>query len=567
MRSGSPIGRRQDSTADQDNRPRAITIEPTGDFDGNDGDWSTFPLRIGNPAQTVKLLIATSGQETWTISTDSCNVTDSDCRNKRGYLFNPFSSDSWESNAMYELSDQSNLGYYGIGTYGFDEVGIGWTGSGGPKVNHSIIAATDSEDFYLGLIGISNRPTNFSTFNDPQPSLLTLLRDNEEIPSLSYGYNAGAKYREQGIQASLTLGGYDQSRFTPNDVIFKMNPVTYRDIVVGISSISIRDQSSEVSLYREKIYALLDGGTSHIWLPKDACDNFESAFGLMYDETFNLYFLTDQQHHKAAEQNANITFELFANFSVSGSLNITLPYSSFDLTLTSDYPGVDTSRRYFPLRRAANETQYTLGRTFLQEAYLIVDYERDNFSVHQAWWDSSSEPDIVTIESPNSGESDVNDSFYTLPNSDDKETLSTASMIGIIVGVLIFIILVFLLAGLWYFRRRRRQQKQHLESQSDDSSSSRTTKGVELEGRPYFEIMDEKVGYEMDAGMVAELDAGVARVEAPGRVPSEEIDGKEVGRAELEAMEKECGNKDEEMVAKGERGVAKEEKGELVSPL
>jgi hypothetical protein len=29
---------------------------------------------------------------------------------------------------------------------------------------------------------------------------------------------------------------------------------------------------------------------------------------------------------------------------------------------------VSNQTRYFPLQRAANDTQYTLGRTFLQEA-------------------------------------------------------------------------------------------------------------------------------------------------------------------------------------------------------
>jgi len=43
-----------------------------------------------------------------------------------------------------------------------------------------------------------------------------------------------------------------------------------------------------------------------------------------------------------------------------------LPYAAFDLV--ADYPLVIDSSRYFPLMRAANESQYTLGRTFLQEA-------------------------------------------------------------------------------------------------------------------------------------------------------------------------------------------------------
>jgi len=45
---------------------------------------------------------------------------------------------------------------------------------------------------------------------------------------------------------------------------------------------------------------------------------------------------------------------------------ITLPYAAFDLI--ANHPIYPNATRYFPLRRAANDTQHTLGRTFLQEA-------------------------------------------------------------------------------------------------------------------------------------------------------------------------------------------------------
>jgi len=47
-----------------------------------------------------------------------------------------------------------------------------------------------------GIFGLNNQPVNFSTLgNTSMPSFLTTLRDQSKIPSLSWSYTAGAKYR------------------------------------------------------------------------------------------------------------------------------------------------------------------------------------------------------------------------------------------------------------------------------------------------------------------------------------------------------------------------------------
>jgi len=66
--------------------------------------------------------------------------------------------------------------------------------------------------------------------------------------------------------------------------------------------------------------------------------------------------------------------------------------------LNTSYPLVNDNLRYFPLKRADNDTQYTLGRVFLQNAYVIANYEFFNFSVHQAIYpDTSVTQQIITL--------------------------------------------------------------------------------------------------------------------------------------------------------------------------
>ena len=67
-------------------------------------------------------------------------------------------------------------------------------------------------------------------------------------------------------------------------------------------------------------------------------------------------------------QNASLTFQISTDETSPDSVDIVLPYASFDLEVRDTYPNVNSTTRYFPLKRAANDSQYTLGRTFLQEA-------------------------------------------------------------------------------------------------------------------------------------------------------------------------------------------------------
>lgn len=170
------------------------------------------------------------------------------------------------------------------------------------------------------------------------------------------------------VPGSLTLGGYDESRFTPNDLTFAFAPNNSRDLVVGVQSIVSTSQDGTVkSLLPAGILTYVDSTVPQIWLPIEACHAFEAAFGLVYDEESELYLVNSTLHDKLIAQKPSITFVLGQLQTGGKTVNITLPYDSFDLQATPPFVQKKTTR-YFPLQRAKNDTQYTLGRTFLQEA-------------------------------------------------------------------------------------------------------------------------------------------------------------------------------------------------------
>ena len=79
-----------------------------------------------------------------------------------------------------------------------------------------------------------------------------------------------------------------------------------------------------------------------------------------------MYLLNDSLHQSLLHKNPSFTFRIGNNETSNATIDITLPYASFDLI--AQPPLVSKETPYFPIRPALKDTQYTLGRAFLQEA-------------------------------------------------------------------------------------------------------------------------------------------------------------------------------------------------------
>ena len=173
-----------------------------------------------------------------------------------------------------------------------------------------------------------------------------------------------------GIFGSLIFGGYDTSKYTPNNVSFDLAPDVSRDIVVGLQSISLTDASRlAVPLLPSAILTFIDSTFPWIYLPIDACEAFEKELGLTWNETAFMYFINDTLHQTLIANNPSFTFTVGNNLTGGPTVDIVLPYASFDFDVISYPLTANETTHYFPLQRSTNSSQYTLGRQFLQEAY------------------------------------------------------------------------------------------------------------------------------------------------------------------------------------------------------
>ena len=272
------------------------------------------------------------------------------------------------------------------------------------------------------------------------------------------------------------------------------------------------------------IVTYFDSLIPHLWLPQQSCELIERKFNLTWNSTLNLYLIDEAVHKRLLQENATLQFTL-SNDLRPGSPNVTIvfPYGSLALELTPEYPQVTRPTRYFPIRRAANATQYTLGRAFFQHAYVIADYERRTFSVNQAVLANTQAPQLHEIRPPS------NDSASAGAAPAAGGALPTAAMVGIAAGAVVVAVLLAL-GGLWIRWRRMRRGSTKIPKLHDATQQSPLeTEGVsrfEIGGgmMPAAELPDKETAtVELAAGEPEELAGGWEPCELDGEPQSSAV--------------------------------------------
>lgn len=429
--------------------PAALSVPPSPTWYGDDGTWSAVSIRVGSPQQWIDVLVNTVSSETWIPGAGSCVVNDTLCVSNKGGIFSPLKSSTWQEEGFFDLGVDYQLGNTGYAEYGLDNLTFGTTGITIPTAiigTFNGSEGTNTTSYFNGLFGLGITPGNFTNIT-PLSAIAALVEQVGAIPSHSYGYTPGASYRFKGVLSSLTLGGYDANRFVPHNITFTLSsskvPQAFINSITVTSPATSSTAATSVSLLSavDRVTAIIDSSTPFLWLPTTVCERFASALGLSYNATLNLYtFDTNaSQHDILAASNLTFSFSL-SNFDASTDLvTINLPYAAFDLQLiypaipNTHYGGADSTKFYFPLRQALNEAQYTIGRAFLQEAYIITDYERNNFSVYQAVHplNSVDNTSIVAILRPTTSTLTGNPPDMS---TDSKSTFPKGAIIGSSVG-------------------------------------------------------------------------------------------------------------------------------------
>lgn len=362
-------------------------------------------------------------------------------------------STTWDEHGQYRLDTflEQRVGIEGDGLYGFDDVSLGWTGDGLPTIKNQSIAGTITSTLPIGSLGINSRPVNFTDYNSPIPSLLQTLRNQSTpIPSLSWSYTAGAYNLSPKVFGSLVLGGFDSTRFEPNDLTFPFGADLSLDLQVALQRISIngtggKDMSPSLITYVSTL-------VPDIWLPKDVCNSFAQAYGLSHNATTDDYYINNTMHELNLSRQPLARFEVGPDTS-GPSILIRLPYWNFYLAAQTENSGSAKTEQVFrfPIRTAANDSQYVLGRAFLQSAYISTDYERNTFNLSQALYPSTAtKQNIMPILPPGLS------TTSSTPGATSKGGPSTGLIAGAAAGGAV--VVLALAAGIFIFCRRRKRK-------------------------------------------------------------------------------------------------------------
>jgi hypothetical protein len=203
--------------------PRAFSVQPSAQFEIFDGNWSTFNIQVGggpSESQNFRATVSTSSFSIWLPEPGNCtnssaSFSSSDCAATRGVGFyegaQSLGYDGSRSNTSRAL-DLVNMdigGQLDPGTlFGSEYLATGmlWvdylymsSGTGSSTVNSSdqvpIYGYRDIE-YYLPTFGIGYGAVEDTGSNVTTNSTLLSMATAGVIPSQSWGYTAGAYYRE-----------------------------------------------------------------------------------------------------------------------------------------------------------------------------------------------------------------------------------------------------------------------------------------------------------------------------------------------------------------------------------
>lgn len=223
--------------------------------------------------------------------------------------------------------------------------------------------------------------------------------------------------------------------------------------------------------------AVIDSTLPYLILPDYVCDNLADRFRLSYDIAGNLYTVNKTARDWNIQQNATVTLKIGNSVTdPDESVYIRLPYLAFDLQLS--YPKINEtsgSTQYFPIKRS-EEGKYVLGRTFLQEAYIIINYENATFTVAEASLGNTLPPPILVP---------IFDQNYKSPPSSGRG-LGAGAIAGIVVGIAT----VFIIAGVGAFMFWRKRQNSNKKAPEGEKASEfdTTFAGNEVKQRCLSEL-------------------------------------------------------------------------------
>lgn len=215
------------------------------------------------------------------------------------------------------------------------------------------------------------------------------LYNTSQIPSYSYGLHIGSV--AFNYPGSLVFGGYDKGRMIGQTSSFD-GEVQLLDIKFGVETgasplpFNSKDQLLITNTSQPgQIQVSPDPLSPYMYLPKQTCDAITNGLPISFDDKSKYYLwnTNDPNFQKLVTSPAYLAFQFPPSPGQTDNVVIKVPFALLNLTLTP--PIVSTPVQYFPCMPDNPQSgTYTLGRSFLQSAFLGRNWNRKTTWLAQA---------------------------------------------------------------------------------------------------------------------------------------------------------------------------------------
>ncbi|KAI9757522.1 MAG: hypothetical protein M4579_003435 [Chaenotheca gracillima] len=422
-------------------------------------EWGSF-VGFGSPSQNMSLPVSLSNNETSVAEDGFCQHSKlSQCQNSTGGFLETRLSTTWKSTPDYRSTDSddqsSRSAFFGtdklhVYTHFFEVDPASQTVVDDFPVK--VVSAGDSNPGWLGL-GLGS-------------TLLDKLYTNGLISSRSFSFYVGTSQARAGgqINGSVTLGGYDASRFTGTVHNYSISGNSRNPFQVRVSDIiidGVDGKPSNISLLDKNRFSNISEDAAGF----DAEISSEQwPLSLPYEVTQNFKELLNAESSDAPDGSLRLKSPFNGTMSIilSDGFKVSIPaellYNTSGLTAVADRP------------RQSNAS-IALSSAWLSQVYLMADYEAHAFHLAQA-----------VLEAPFISMRTTCPKIVPLPYQDPPRSgFSKFGLVGAIVGGVIgFLALCTALVCIVTVLRRRKAKT--AEAQIEKGKKSARIAEFEFEG-------------------------------------------------------------------------------------
>lgn len=324
---------------------------------------------IGTPAQSFRLHLDTGSSDLWVNVADSsyCSDSSNECSVSGTYNAN-------DSSTYHYINSDFNITYVdgsgSSGDYVSDTVAFG--GVSLRNQQFGIGYTSSSAEGILGIGYAINEVAVQSTDGRTYPNVPQSLLDDGHISTNAYSLWLNDLDASTG---SILFGGVNTDKYTGSlqTIPIVKEQGVYAEFIIALTAVGHNGNAGSIAS-NQAIPALLDSGSSLMYLPNDIAQSIYDAVGAKYNSQEGVAFVDCN----AGNSNETIDFT-FSSPTIKVALN--------ELVITA---GVDRGQEICILGIGpAGSSTPVLGDTFLRSAYVVYDLTANEISLAQTNFNST----------------------------------------------------------------------------------------------------------------------------------------------------------------------------------